>query len=110
MAGRNPLRFLAPIALAACAFALYTVVDDARTVGGDSASQTPTKSSTAAGSKSSSASKKTKRKRKVYTVKAGDTASGIAVKTGVSIATMRKLNQHFDPQTLAPGQRIRLTG
>jgi LysM repeat protein len=109
MAGRSPLRFLAPIALVACAFALYTVVDDARTGGGDSASQTPAKSSTPAGSKSSSSSKKTKRKRKVYTVKSGDTASGIAEKTGVSLDTMKKLNKHFDPQTLTPGQRIRLS-
>jgi LysM repeat protein len=109
MAGRNPLRFLAPIALAACAFALYTVVNDARSGGHDSASQAPTQSSTP-GSKSSSSSKKTKRKRKVYTVKSGDTASGIAAKTGVSLDTMKKLNKHFDPQTLAPGQRIRLSG
>ena len=39
----------------------------------------------------------------------GDTASGISAKTGVSLDTMKKLNQHFDPQTLAPGQRIRLS-
>jgi LysM repeat protein len=110
MAGRNPLRFLAPIALAACAFALYTVVNDARSVGRDSSSQTPAKSGTPAGSQTGSSSKKTKRRRKVYTVKSGDTASGISVKTGVSLATMRKLNKHFDPQTLAPGQRIRLSG
>jgi LysM repeat protein len=108
MAGRSPLRFLAPIALVACAVALYTVVDDARTGGRDSTSQTPSPSSTPSGSKPA-ATKKAKRKRKVYVVKSGDTASGIAEKTGVTVDTMKKLNKKFDPQTLAPGQRIRLS-
>jgi LysM repeat protein len=108
MAGRSPLRFLAPIALVACAVALYTVVKDARTGTHDSTSQTPSASSTPAGAKTAAA-KKSKRKRKVYVVKAGDTASGIAEKTGVTLDTMKKLNKHFDPQTLAPGQRIRLS-
>jgi LysM repeat protein len=107
MAGRSPLRFLAPIALVGCAVALYTVVDDART-GRDSASQTPTRSSTPSGTKTAAA-KKSKRRRKVYVVKAGDTASGIAAKNGVSLDTMKKLNKNFDPQTLTPGQRIRLS-
>ena len=65
------------------------------------ASSTPSKES---------ASKKTaKKKIRVYTVKQGDTASAIAAKTGISIETMQKLNKNFDPQTLAPGQRIRLS-
>jgi LysM repeat protein len=109
MAGRSPVRFLAPIALVAFAVALYTVVDDARGPAGRTTSDTPAQAS-GTPSKSSSASKKsTKRKRRFYTVKAGDTASGIAAKTGVSMTTMAQLNKHFDPQTLAPGQRIRLS-
>src|ERR1700754_2019934 len=106
MAGRSPARFLAPIALVAFAVALYTVIDDAGAPAGKASSDVsaqPSATSTKSASKKSS-----KRKRRVYTVKAGDTASGIADKTGVSIATMQKLNKGFDPQTLAPGQRIRL--
>ncbi len=109
MAGRTPLRFLAPIALVAFAVALYTVVKDAREPAGKSSSETPAQTSSTP-AKQSGTKKSAKRKRRVYVVKAGDTASGIADKTGVSIATMQKLNKNFDPQTLSPGQRIRLTG
>jgi LysM repeat protein len=107
MAGRSPARFLAPIALVAFAVALYTVIDDAGAPAGKSSSGASTQPSATA---TKSASKKSStRKRRVYTVKSGDTASGIAAKTGVSITTMQKLNKDFDPQTLAPGQRIRLS-
>lgn len=108
MAGRTPLRFLAPIALVAFAVALYTVVKDAREPAGKSSSDTPAQT-TATPSNQSSAKKSAKKKRRTYTVKQGDTASGIAAKTGVSIATMQKLNKHFNPQTLSPGQKIRLS-
>ena len=49
-----------------------------------------------------------KRKRKVYVVKPGDTPSGIAEKTGVSLEQLEKANPDLDPQLLAPGQRIRI--
>jgi LysM repeat protein len=108
MAGRSPARFLAPIALVAFAVALYTVVKDANPpAGGNSGAQeatTPTPTATKAKAKSSS-----KRKRRSYTVKAGDTPSGIAEKTGVSLDTLYKLNPDLDPQTLAPGQRVKLS-
>jgi LysM repeat protein len=107
MAGRTPLRFLAPIALVAFAVALYTVVKDAREPAGKSSSDTPAQASSTPSKES--ASKKTAKKKRVYTVKQGDTASAIAAKTGISIETMQKLNKNFDPQTLAPGQRIRLS-
>jgi len=102
------LRFLAPIALVACAVALYTVVKDARAPAGRSSSDTPAQASSTP-SKQTGGKKSAKKKRRMYTVKAGDTASGIADKTGVSIETMQKLNKHFDPQSLSPGQRIRLS-
>ena len=108
MAGRSPLRFLAPIALAAFTVALYTVVKDARDPVGKSSSDTPARTSSTP-SKQSAEKSSAKRKRRVYTVKKGDTASAIAEKTGVSIETMQKLNKNFDPQTLSPGQRIRLS-
>ena len=38
----------------------------------------------------------------------GDTPSGIAEKTGVPLATLQRLNPRLDPQTLSPGQKIRL--
>jgi LysM repeat protein len=106
MAGRNPLRFLAPIALVAFVIALYAVVNDARHPAGSAASSaTPTQ--TASPHTTKGPARHTHR-RKTYIVKSGDTASGIAAKTGVSVATMQRLNKNFDPQTLSPGQRIRL--
>jgi LysM repeat protein len=108
MAGRSPVRFLAPIALVAFVFGLYTVVQNAReSVGGDSAAeQTATPSPSAA---KESNKKSTRRKRKTYTVRAGDTPSGIAEENGISLDTLMELNPDLDPQTLAPGQRVKLS-
>jgi LysM repeat protein len=112
MAARSPARFLAPIALVAVAFALYTVVNDARdkTGGGDSSSGSPAQTTPAAngGKKKGSAKKQAKRKRKTYVVKSGDTPSGIAAKTGVALTTLQKLNPDLDPQALTVGQRLKL--
>jgi len=111
MARRSPARFLAPIALVAVAVALYTVVQDARDPA-DGESGTPagaTATPSASGETSKKKSKSSTKKRKTYTVKAGDTPSGIAEKTGVSLETLQELNPDLDPQTLAPGQRIKLS-
>ena len=107
MAGRSPARFLAPIALIAFAFALYSVVkDQSAPAGGNSAeSATPTATAT---SKSKKSSKK-KKKAKTYTVKSGDTLSGIAEKTKLTQEEILDLNPELDPSTLAPGQKIKLS-
>src|SRR3954452_14879333 len=106
MAGRSPARFLAPIALIAVVFALYRVVHDTNAPdpakGGATTSQ-PTATAT------KTAGKKSKKKRKTYTVKAGDTPSGIAAKAGISLEELERLNPKLDPQTLAPGERLRLS-
>ena len=110
MAGRSPARFLAPLALVAFALALFIVLD--RTAGNDEqpagtntttqpAGETP--SDKEAGSK-----KKKKSKPKTYTVKVGDTPSGIAEKVGVPLETILELNPDVDPQTLAPGAKLKL--
>jgi LysM repeat protein len=103
---RSPARFLAPIALVAVAFALYSVVNDKSGTGSGTSTATPT--ATADGSKSSSKKKSSSssKKRKTYTVKSGDTLSGIAEKTGVSLETLNDLNPDVD--TLSPGQKLRL--
>ena len=108
MAGRSPARFLAPIALIAFAFALYSVVkDQSAPAGGNSADRaTPTATSTAKSSKKKSSKKK---KVKTYTVKSGDTLSGIAEKTKLTQAEILDLNPELDPSTLAPGQKIKLS-
>jgi LysM repeat protein len=110
MAGRSPARFVAPLALVAFALALFVVLD--RTTGGsDDKQANGNKVVQPAGTKSSGkkeGAKKKKAKRKTYTVKAGDTPSGIAEKTGVPLATILQLNPDIDPQTLAPGQELKL--
>jgi LysM repeat protein len=103
---RSPARFLAPIALVAVVFTLYSVVQNGRENGNGSSSGTATATATATGTakKKNSSSKK---KKKSYTVKSGDTLSAIAEKTGVSLETLNKLNP--DADTLSPGQKLRLS-
>ncbi len=43
-----------------------------------------------------------------YTVKSGDTLGVIAERTHVTEATIEALNPHLDPNTLHPGQRLRI--
>jgi LysM repeat protein len=108
MAGRSPARFLAPLALVAVAIALFMVVSssvndssDSGTSSGQNSGNRPAASATAEG-------KRQKKGPRRYTVKPGDTPSSIAEKTGVPLDEILRLNPDLDPQTLAPGQRIKL--
>jgi LysM repeat protein len=103
MAGRNPARFLAPLALLAFAIALFSILGDGGG-GGEEPATTQQPRATATATKTPA----NKRKRKVYVVKPGDTPSGIAEKTGVSLEQLEEANPDLDPQLLAPGQRIRI--
>jgi LysM repeat protein len=109
MAGRSPARFLAPIALIAFLFALYSVVHGAGDpqTGRDNGAESSQPSATATKTAAKKSSKK--KKRKMYTVKSGDTPSGIAAKAGISLEELEKLNPDLDPQSLSPGQRLRLS-
>ena len=97
MAGRSPARFLAPIALVAFAFVFYSILQDAREPSsGDSGSPART---TATPTATKEAGKKSSKKRKSYTVKSGDTPSGIAEKAGISLDTLYEL---YCPPSPAP--------
>jgi LysM repeat protein len=109
MARRNPARFLAPIALVAFAFVLYSVVQDGKDPASNSGAPSGATATATAPSKASKKKKSSKKKAKTYTVKSGDTPSGIAEKTGISLETLEQLNPDLDPSTLAPGQRIKLS-
>jgi LysM repeat protein len=105
MAGRNPARFLAPIALVAFAFVLYSVVQDGRKpAGGDAGTPAGATATATATGTSAKKKKSSSKKAKTYKVK-----SGIAEKTGVSLETLQELNPELDPATLAPGQKIKLS-
>ena len=103
MAGRNPARFLAPLALVAFAFALFSILG-----GGGGGDEEPASNNQPRATATATPKKEAKRKRKVYVVKPGDTPSGIAEKTGVSLEQLEEANPDLDPQLLAPGQRIKL--
>jgi LysM repeat protein len=104
MAARSPARFLAPLALLAFVLALYLVVGQPS---GGTSSGGGTSGSQPAATPAATASASTKGPR-FYRVKPGDTPSSIAVATKVPLARIQELNPNLDPQTLSPGQRIKL--
>jgi LysM repeat protein len=109
MAARSPARFLAPLALLAVAVALYLIVADSLNGGsGGGASTTEQQSTGKPAAKGGSPAKKHKHSKRFYTVKPGDTPSGIAEKTGVPLSKIEKLNPGLDPQALSPGTRLKL--
>ena len=110
MAARTPARFLAPIALVAFAFALYTVVQDARDNDGASSSSTPAQTTPAKSGSSTKSGKKSAKHhvKRFHRVQTGETPSSIALKYHVSVKTLQKLNPNMDPQALTVGERLRL--
>jgi LysM repeat protein len=101
---RTPGRWLAPLALVTVAVAVYAVVDNTLLKDDSSGTTTTTQQTTTT---KTTASKK-KKHRKMYTVKSGDTLSAISIKTGVSLATIQRLNPKLDADTLHAGQHVRL--
>jgi LysM repeat protein len=104
MAARRPARFLAPLALLAVVAALWMVLSH-------SSSNSTGGSGTQAGQQSTPPPAKKqhhKHHKRFYVVKTGDTPSGIAAATGVSLARIERLNPGLDPQALAPGRRLKL--
>ncbi|MEA2384169.1 MAG: hypothetical protein QOH72_4140 [Solirubrobacteraceae bacterium] len=111
---RSPARWLAPIALVACAVVVYSVVNATLLKPGESASKATGSSSTTSKSRtvaqrSKSGKRRSIRRPSTYTVKAGDTLSSIAQKTGVSLARVQALNPKLDSQSLQTGQRVKLS-
>lgn len=109
MARRSPARLLAPVALAVTLFALFTIVTSGS--GGDTDSKdggSPAKATATATVTKKPARTGTSAGPKTYTVKAGDTPSGIAEATDVPLETLLDLNPNVDPQALSPGQKLKL--
>jgi LysM repeat protein len=95
-------RFLAPIALAAVAVGIYLIVHS-----GLATHQTTTSHSSTLLTAPRSGHQARRRPR-YYRVKAGDTLSGISVKTQVSIFRLTQLNPGISPNSLQTGQRLTL--
>jgi LysM repeat protein len=102
---RNPARYIVPLALAASVAATYVIVHHALgNKHSSTTSATVQTTTTVAHSHANSGSSKAK----FYVVKAGDSLSAIAAKTGVSMSTIERLNPHLNPNALQPSQRLRL--
>ena len=100
---RSPARLFAPLALVACAVAILVIVNRNSDSGGSKPSTTATSTSTTTTAKQGA--KSTKRR---YVVKPGDVLSQIAVKTGVPLDTLLRLNPNVDAQSLHVGQKLKL--
>jgi len=115
---RNPFRWLAPIALVACAFAVYSVVDAGLLSDDSESSQSPAARSSTAGeartvSERSKSSKRRHRRTRTYTVKSGDTLSSIAEEfygDPDRFRTIFQANRNIldDPDEIFPGQELRI--
>jgi LysM repeat protein len=101
---RNPLRFLAPLALVAVIVGVFAIVNASQRQTSDAASTTATVT-TARNHRPA----RRKPKAKFYVVKAGDNLTGIAESTGVPLQQLQQLNPDLDAQTLGVGQRLRLS-
>ena len=101
MAGRSPARFLAPLALVAFALALFVVVSSTTK---DDAERRARRAPPRRRSATPTPEREEEAPRaKTYTIKSGDTPSGIAEKVGVPLDQILELNPELDPQTLTPG-------
>ena len=111
MTHRSPARYLAPLALVGFAVALFIVVSGSSP--SDEVPATPSTTIQQASGKDGARKSAAKKKRKKsatrsYVVESGDTPSGIAEKTGVSLETIEALNPDLDPQALTVGDKIKL--
>lgn len=109
MPGRSHARYLAPLAIVAFLVALVFVVSSSGD--GGSAAQEAVAPAERTEQTSTPQGEDRPRRRsgpRTYRVRAGDTPSTIAERTGVPLEQLQELNPEIDPQALSPGQRLRL--
>jgi len=75
---------------------------------GSKPGQTSSRSTATPAGKGGKSSQRQRKGPRRYTVKTGDTPSSIADKTGVPLEQILQLNPDLDPQSLSPGDRIKL--
>ena len=110
MTRRTPARLLAPLALVAVAVALIAVVGGASPGGGGSTGEPASteQAAPATGETRTTRDRGKPRGRSTYTIKPGDTPSGIAEETGVPVERLLELNPDVDAQSLQAGARLKL--
>lgn len=101
MADSNPARILAPLALIGAVVGIAVVVALSQT--GEKVAPNPLTRP--------AVHRTVHHKPRPHTVvvRAGDTLSAIATRTGVAVEAIQQLNPGVDPQALQTGQRLKLT-
>jgi LysM repeat protein len=114
MAGRSPARFLAPLALVAFAVALIMVIGASSSSDPEVERQPTTVENRTSTSNDGSSERKPARKRSsenrtsTYTIKPGDTPSGIASAHGMTTQELLELNPDIDPSALTVGDELKV--
>jgi LysM repeat protein len=102
-------RILAPLALIGITVAVLAMVLGSGVVGDSGSSgSSGARDLPAATERTTTAGEKKKRAPRTYTIKANDTLSAIAAKTGTTVEKLQELNPELDPQGLVAGQKIKL--
>lgn len=100
---RIAARILAPLALVACAVALFAVIGGALSSDGDG--------DASAGQEQQRQQRNNQQPEvtgETYVVQPGDTLTAVSEKSGVPIPRLERLNPDIDPATLNAGQELRL--
>lgn len=96
-------RVLVPLAMVAVVLAVVAIVSgtmsDSRNGNGDGERKARTEQQQ---------SQKPEFEGDVYVVQPGDTLTGVAAKTGVSVGELQRLNPDLDPETLGTGQSLKI--
>ncbi|MBK5231897.1 MAG: LysM peptidoglycan-binding domain-containing protein [Thermoleophilia bacterium] len=100
-------RILAAVALAGAVVLVFIVISGSTGSDDDGGKGKPNQNRV--GKKQDSGKKeKTKSRSKTYEVQDGDTLTGIAAETGVTVEEIQVLNPDLDPQALIAGQELKL--
>ena len=101
-------RLLAPLALIAIAVVVALIVLGSGVVGDDDGDTTARTSDLPTATERTTTAGRRQPRRATYTIKAGDTLSGIAAETGTTVEQLQELNPELDAQALVAGQKIKL--
>jgi LysM repeat protein len=102
--GRFLARLLAPLALVACAVALFSIVTSGTEDAPDNTGAAPTATATP----KPKAKQRKQAAGDTYVVKPGDTPSSIAEAEGVDLDELLAANPDVDPNALAVGDELEI--
>jgi LysM repeat protein len=101
-------RLLAPLALIAIAVVVVAMVLGSGVVSDDSGDKSASTGDLPTATERTTTTGPKQTRRATYTIKAGDTLTGIAAKTGTTVERLQELNPELDAEALVAGQKIKL--